>query len=374
MGARKLSYRVPLMRDYKEIASKKLELFSKGDTANFSKNASKISLYYYPACPENLGFGMLACPVHTGLPNRHESSNEYRYGFQGQEKDDEVSGEGNSYTAEYWQYDSRLGRRWNIDPVVKEHESPYATFANNPIWFADPNGADTNTVSVVGGTLSLPTGVSDIVTNEENQVTQFTFDNLTYTASYSEGKFNGYRTSEGKLYKGESIFNNTPWYYVDNSQSPDNITRWPVYSGEVTTEYSEYKKDEVATRLTQATLAIGVTRLKSLVGISGTTSDVISAGLTLSGATKFTVKSRTVYQTTTAVDWYGIIQVNPFTDEGYVVPTGTSDEYTIRVGVAKIQYQLYFNGEPVEGATWFDTIDVMETPTSSDPPTVTNKE
>ena len=81
-------------------------------------------------------FGML-------LPNRHESINAYRYGFQGQEKDDEIAGEGNSYTAEYWQYDSRLGRRWNIDPVVKVHESPYVAFANNPIWFRDPNGADT---------------------------------------------------------------------------------------------------------------------------------------------------------------------------------------------------------------------------------------
>lgn len=60
------------------------------------------------------------------------------------EKDDEVSGKVNSYTAEFWQYDSRLGRRWNIDPVVKYHESPYATFANNPIWFIDPSGADTS--------------------------------------------------------------------------------------------------------------------------------------------------------------------------------------------------------------------------------------
>jgi len=30
-----------------------------------------------------------------------------------------------------------------MDPVVKHHESPYAAFANNPIWFGDPNGADT---------------------------------------------------------------------------------------------------------------------------------------------------------------------------------------------------------------------------------------
>ncbi len=60
-----------------------------------------------------------------------------------QEKDNEIYGEGNSYSAEYWQYDARLGRRWNVDPVVKVHESPYATFANNPIWFVDPSGADT---------------------------------------------------------------------------------------------------------------------------------------------------------------------------------------------------------------------------------------
>jgi RHS repeat-associated protein len=69
-----------------------------------------------------------------------ETTQPYRYGFGGQEKDDEVSGIGNSYTAEFWQYDPRLGRRWNIDPIVKAWESPYATFSNNPIYYKDPNG------------------------------------------------------------------------------------------------------------------------------------------------------------------------------------------------------------------------------------------
>ncbi len=82
-------------------------------------------------------------PFGMQMPGRNGNSGVYRYGFQGQEEDDEVSGSGNSYTAEYWQYDSRLGRRWNIDPVVKYHESPYASFANNPIWLIDPTGADT---------------------------------------------------------------------------------------------------------------------------------------------------------------------------------------------------------------------------------------
>jgi RHS repeat-associated protein len=65
----------------------------------------------------------------------------YRYGFQSQEKEDEIV-QGLT-SAEYWMYDSRIGRRWNVDPVIKHHESPYATFANNPNLFVDPNGADT---------------------------------------------------------------------------------------------------------------------------------------------------------------------------------------------------------------------------------------
>lgn len=59
----------------------------------------------------------------------------YRFGFNGQEKDNEVYGEGNSYTAEFWQYDPRLGRRWNVDPLTHRYVwiSPYATYTNNPI-------------------------------------------------------------------------------------------------------------------------------------------------------------------------------------------------------------------------------------------------
>ena len=67
----------------------------------------------------------------------------YRYFFNGQEVDNEVFGEIANYTAEFWQYDSRLGRRWNIDWIYKPFASNYAVFANNPVWFADPSGLDT---------------------------------------------------------------------------------------------------------------------------------------------------------------------------------------------------------------------------------------
>lgn len=68
----------------------------------------------------------------------------YLFGFNGMEKDNEVYGEGNSYTAEFWEYDPRLGRRWNIDPHSEKYawQSPYVAFNNNPIFFEDPAGLE----------------------------------------------------------------------------------------------------------------------------------------------------------------------------------------------------------------------------------------
>lgn len=68
------------------------------------------------------------------------SGGSYRYGFNGQEMSNEIKGVGNSYTAEFWEYDPRAGRRWNVDPVIDPSESPYATNKNNPILFDDPEG------------------------------------------------------------------------------------------------------------------------------------------------------------------------------------------------------------------------------------------
>jgi RHS repeat-associated protein len=64
----------------------------------------------------------------------------YRFHFNGQEADNEVAGNGNSYTAEFWQYDSRLGRRWNVDPKPIVSFSPYMCLSNNPILFIDKQG------------------------------------------------------------------------------------------------------------------------------------------------------------------------------------------------------------------------------------------
>jgi RHS repeat-associated protein len=77
------------------------------------------------------------------MPGRQFNAGDYRYGMNGQEKDNEIFQ--GAYTAEYWEYDSRIGRRWNIDPIDQISISNYACFANNPIYATDAAGSNTNT-------------------------------------------------------------------------------------------------------------------------------------------------------------------------------------------------------------------------------------
>jgi hypothetical protein len=100
---------------------------------------SNGSIDYYDAeilsASDYYAFGML-------MPGKTWNDANYRYGFNGQEKSDDISGAGNHTTAEYWEYDTRIGRRWNIDLVSKPDFSGYAVLGNNPMAMVDPNGAD----------------------------------------------------------------------------------------------------------------------------------------------------------------------------------------------------------------------------------------
>ncbi len=84
----------------------------------------------------------LTYPFHSTMPGKTfkaPNTTEYRFGASnGQEKDNEIAK--GIFTADFWEYDSRLGRRWNTDPKPNPSISNYATFANNPIWFSDVDG------------------------------------------------------------------------------------------------------------------------------------------------------------------------------------------------------------------------------------------
>ncbi len=69
------------------------------------------------------------------------SNADYRFAFNGMEKDDEVkNGIGNHYTSAFRQYDPRLARWHTIDPKLTASWSPYSAMSNSPVFFADPDG------------------------------------------------------------------------------------------------------------------------------------------------------------------------------------------------------------------------------------------
>jgi RHS repeat-associated protein len=84
-------------------------------------------------------------PYGSEMPGRTYSSNEYRYGYQGKEKDDELKGSGNSYDFGARLYDSRVGRWLSMDPLAAQFAdmSPYNAMGNNPINLVDPDGMAT---------------------------------------------------------------------------------------------------------------------------------------------------------------------------------------------------------------------------------------
>ncbi len=71
------------------------------------------------------------------------NANGHRFGFNGQEKDDEITGvTGSHLDFGARMYDSRIARFLSLDPRIKEfpYLSPYCFAANNPIRFIDENG------------------------------------------------------------------------------------------------------------------------------------------------------------------------------------------------------------------------------------------
>ena len=69
------------------------------------------------------------------VPNRNSSSDSYRYGFQGQEKDDEIKGEGNSLNYTFRMHDPRVGRFFATDPLEAKYPwyTPYQFSCNKVI-------------------------------------------------------------------------------------------------------------------------------------------------------------------------------------------------------------------------------------------------
>lgn len=111
-------------------------------------------------------------------------------GFNGQRKSTEIGFA--AQTAGFWEYNGDVGRRWNVDPVYKN--SPYEVFGGNPIFFADPNGADS--INLTRTTVTQKMG--SIKSHLDNYPSKKIADIVTKTGSINI-----------KADKGENIFSVT---------------------------------------------------------------------------------------------------------------------------------------------------------------------
>ncbi len=84
-------------------------------------------------------------PYGMQMPGRSYNSSNYRFGYNGMEKNADVAADGNEYSTLFRQYDPRVGRWFSNDPKFNPSESPYAAMSNNPIMNTDPLG-DTSMV------------------------------------------------------------------------------------------------------------------------------------------------------------------------------------------------------------------------------------
>jgi RHS repeat-associated protein len=81
-------------------------------------------------------FGML-------MPDRSFSTG-YRFGFNGKESDNEISGNGNQYDYGFRIYNPRIAKFLSVDPLTKEYPelTPYQFASNSPISGIDLDGLE----------------------------------------------------------------------------------------------------------------------------------------------------------------------------------------------------------------------------------------
>lgn len=83
-------------------------------------------------------------PFGSTMPGRVFNSGDYRYGFNGKEMDNEVSGNGNQYDYGFRIYNPRIGRFLSVDPLFKSYPwyTPYQFAGNIPIAYVDRDGLE----------------------------------------------------------------------------------------------------------------------------------------------------------------------------------------------------------------------------------------
>jgi RHS repeat-associated protein len=140
-------------------------------------------------------------PFGSQMLERSFSSGVYRFGFNGQEMDDEIKGGGNSLEFKFRIYDSRLGRFLSVDPLSPEYpwNSTYAFAENDVIRAVDLGGKEKQIVVYQANNNGTVTQFQ-IIDNSTLENGHGPLGNGTYSITYSAdgNTYNeAYATSDG---------------------------------------------------------------------------------------------------------------------------------------------------------------------------------
>ena len=163
--------------------------FFEGESRQKPESVKKIGVYYY-------SFGMQ-------MPDRTFSvaNGGYRFGFNGKEMDNEVSGQGNQYDYGFRIYNPRLGKFLSVDPLTQSYPwyTPYQFAGNKVIRFIDLDGLeeydpmqeDDNTsalYTITGETVEEIFGYNkdQAVTYERDKKGNYQYTRVTYSRKHGK--------------------------------------------------------------------------------------------------------------------------------------------------------------------------------------------
>jgi RHS repeat-associated protein len=118
----------------------------------------------------------------------------YLYGFNGQEKDNEIKGDGNQLDFKFRAYDPRLGRCFAVDPLTKKYPfyTPYQFAGNTPIEAKELEGLEPSHTARTGdceGCKDINVGDGDVVSDVQHSTYQMV------KTGVSQESFNAFKSS-----------------------------------------------------------------------------------------------------------------------------------------------------------------------------------
>ena len=179
---------------------------------------------YYP-------FGM-EMPGRTYLASWAATPN-YRYGYNGKEKNDEIEGVGNEYDYGMRGYDSRIGRFWSVDPLQKKYPelTPYQYASNTPIQAVDLDGLEKQVAidgSVVTGPVNIDAVNASILANhtkaQQAAMKQAAAEKYMQDFRNRNPQQGTYQSNPGHIESTETAL------FRANVNDPDNIGGQAAYS------------------------------------------------------------------------------------------------------------------------------------------------